>query len=586
MDMFPSDAIGPAHTPNWDGRDDADQFSRDTQPDSILNIIASRDEEDEAGCVEVVVQKTAAVSRTRPRNEDEPVSPHVHVEDGYRASGTKQYHSPPNMQRHQHDVVASVQTPRTSPGSPYSVNTSGNNNSLLLNLTDLENSLNDEASTLKNLMIKIKSERDQLRKDKNSLMKQLVYHQQLIKAEETRHENEASRLTVELATVKSQLECEVQSLQRELKDMELYTTQERDQLVEQNQMMMDALIMEKTAEREKVVLELKESENQVQHLRKEIDETEAKLVQLTEEVDNRQITIQTLLDENRCFKLAEEESKFEIKRLQMKLEETTGDILRCFESDDDISEASGGDGVYEAISTSDDIGVLCQERSFSTSDSGKGTTITMLAVPNLDGENEALVCTQTRTEEFYPADTKEELRKLQFKLDVQVRVNEMLSTELVLLNSRISAQDEQHSTDDSSSESSEAKSIAESTVKMIAQLQEQLNVQVQMNEILSAELANERDNADGDAAIHVGKEIDKVKHEHKIEIKLLKKELAETKTMAKLLAKEYDSLSDAYAVEKKSNDELEKSLEEVVNLLMTERAVNVKNAEGNKIQRK
>ncbi len=385
--------------------------------------------------------------------------------------------------------------------------------------------------------------------------------------------------------MKSQLECEVQSLQRELKDMELYTTQERDQLVEQNQMMMDALIMEKTAEREKVLLELKESENQVQHLRKEIDETEAKLVQLTEEVDNRQITIQTLLDENRCFKLAEEESKFEIKRLQMKLEETTGDILRCFESDDDISEASGGDGVDEAISTSDDIGVLCQERSTSTSDSGKGTTTTMLAVPNLDGENEALVCTQTRNEEFYPADTKEELRKLQFKLDVQVRVNEMLSTELVLLNSRISAQDEQHSTDDSSSESSEAKSIAESTVKMIAQLQEQLNVQVQMK-ILSTELANERDNADGDAAIHVGKEIDKVKHEHKIEIKLLKKELAETKTMAKLLAKEYDSLADAYAVEKKSNDELEKSLEEVVNLLMTERAVHVKNAEGNKIQKK
>lgn len=160
---FPIDAIHSpaAHTPTWDGReddDDADQlFDGAIDHDDVLHIIASRDEEDEAGSVDAIMQKKKTSSSRYPRNvgklavrvmnkprnnnsDDELVSPHVPVEDhAERAKSTKQY---------------------------------GRAMSNLLNLSDLKHSLNVETSTLKDLMIEMKYEQDQSHHDNIQCKKQ------------------------------------------------------------------------------------------------------------------------------------------------------------------------------------------------------------------------------------------------------------------------------------------------------------------------------------------------------------------------------------------------------------------------------
>jgi hypothetical protein len=173
---FLTDAIhspaAAALTPTWDGRDDdddADQlFDRAIEHDDVLSIIASRDEEDKADSVDTIMQKKTTSSScyqhgvgklavklmNKPRNnnsDNEPVSPHVPVEDHVeQASCTKQY-------------VRAM--------------------SNLLNLSDLEHSLNVETSTLKDLMMRTKYERDQLHYDNIQLKKQLAHHQMLVEAE-------------------------------------------------------------------------------------------------------------------------------------------------------------------------------------------------------------------------------------------------------------------------------------------------------------------------------------------------------------------------------------------------------------------
>ena len=632
---FLTDAIhspaAAARTPFWDGRDDdADDddqlFDGEIEQDDVLNNIASRDEEDEAGNIEVIMQQKKTPSnrsqdgvgklavklmnKSRHSNkDDEPVSPHVPVEDHVeRAKTTKQYgralrnhdehHPPPHGL-----VVASnrLQAPTTPITSPHSTNNSNNNNnSLLLNLFDLEHSLNDETSTLKDLMIKMKSERDQLRHDKSSLKKQLAYHQMLMEAEEKRHENEASRHTMELTMVKSQWASEVQSLQNKLEEVQLQYVHECNQMAQQNKTTLDLLALETSAERQKLMDELEEARHQIQHLGKTNDETQVKLTQLSEELVGHHVTIESLLEEKRCFELYEEESKTEIQRLKKRLEETTGDILRFFESNDDNSERSGDEDEKAPCTIVGSI--ITNHGGCSTSVSMKEAT-TMLTLPNLcdmDINTETVMSPattssyeecdhtidqcqyqrekltthvdalnarlETHAEESFPINkAMEDMKKLQFKLDVQVRVNELLSNELVLLHSG-------KSTENNPSRSADYESVTKSTDnKIVGQLQEQVQNLAQANEILSSELTTLRDKTTADAAVQVGKEIDEVKLEHQIEIKLLKKELAETKTMVKLLAKEYDSLTDAYAVEQKSNNELERSLEEVVHLLMSER---------------
>jgi len=87
-------------------------------------------------------------------------------------------------------------------------------------------------------------------------------------------------------------------------------------------------------------------------------------------------------------------------------------------------------------------------------------------------------------------------------------------------------------------------------------------------------------------AIQLGKKMDELKHEHRIEVKLMKKEYASVKTKAKLLVKEEDELVDAYEMERAFNNKLETSLEEMVNLFQAKRAVHGDKAKEFKINKK
>jgi hypothetical protein len=92
------------------------------------------------------------------------------------------------------------------------------------------------------------------------------------------------------------------------------------------------------------------------------------------------------------------------------------------------------------------------------------------------------------------------------------------------------------------------------------------------------------------AAVQFGKDMDAMKDEHRVEVKLLKQEhsrnIATLKTEAKILEKEKDEIIDAYEAERASNTSLETSLEEIVDLLEAERAIHAEKAKEHKIIKK
>ena len=174
----------------------------------------------------------------------------------------------------------------------------------------------------------------------------------------------------------------------------------------------------------------------------------------------------------------------------------------------------------------------------------------------------------------------DDINTLRERLDTQVKVNERLSKELTMLKDTV------------------AKSPLEDTPQavkevdqedVVTQLQEQLDAKIKENEKLSSELMALRQTSTKDemkAALEVAKDIEDMKQKHRVEVKLLKVEHAELKTKAKLLVKEKDNLVDAYEVEKQSNNDLESSLEEMVNLLQAERDDHKKKADEFKIIKK
>lgn len=92
------------------------------------------------------------------------------------------------------------------------------------------------------------------------------------------------------------------------------------------------------------------------------------------------------------------------------------------------------------------------------------------------------------------------------------------------------------------------------------------------------------------AAVQFGKDMDVMKDEHRVEVKLLKqehsREVATLKTEAKISEKEKDEIIDAYEAERASNTSLETSLEEIVDLLEAERAIHAEKAREHKITKK
>ncbi|KAL3789083.1 hypothetical protein ACHAW5_009822 [Stephanodiscus triporus] len=190
----------------------------------------------------------------------------------------------------------------------------------------------------------------------------------------------------------------------------------------------------------------------------------------------------------------------------------------------------------------------------------------------------------------------EELWQLQYKLDAQVKENEKLSTELAVLRETVDSlqlPDKQvaEGNDQQLSEIAKDSSadLETDSEDRIGKLQSLLDLQVKENEKLSSELTALRaittDN-EADVAFQMSKDIEEIKQDHRIEIKLLKQEHAAIKTKAKLLAKEKDEIANAYEMEKISNTELESSLEDIVNLFQSERLMHDIKAKEHKIIKK
>ena len=234
-----------------------------------------------------------------------------------------------------------------------------------------------------------------------------------------------------------------------------------------------------------------------------------------------------------------------------------------------------------------------------------------------------------------------EVKVLQDKLDTQMKVNDRLSRELTLLKETLS----HDNNDEEAKEKATDKTLEEGDVchqeevaekvkeddsepqeaveedaqqheddAVVTQLQEQLDIKIDENKQLSSELEQLQEhldtkkkeyqvlsseftalkatatNDDYAAAIEISKEIEDMKYEHRVEIKLLKKEHAATnaatKTEVKLLTKEKDELSSAYEAERTSNNDLEASLEEMVNLLQAERDIHSEKADEYKAMKK
>ena len=174
----------------------------------------------------------------------------------------------------------------------------------------------------------------------------------------------------------------------------------------------------------------------------------------------------------------------------------------------------------------------------------------------------------------------DDINTLRERLDTQVKVNERLSKELTMLKDAVAKSPSENIPQ-------AVKEVDQEGV--VTQLQDQLDAKIKENEKLSSELMALRQTSTKDemkTAIEVAKDIEDMKQEHRVEIKLLKNEHAELKTKTKLLVKEKDNLVDAYEVERQSNNDLESSLEEMVDLLQAERDEHKKKADEFKIIKK
>ena len=205
-----------------------------------------------------------------------------------------------------------------------------------------------------------------------------------------------------------------------------------------------------------------------------------------------------------------------------------------------------------------------------------------------EGESRVIACTDGTAAASSVVEEKDDIVKaLRDQLDTQIKVNERLSKELTMLRDDAVAAKASSSTEPQDKPKPPTDADAEEEEDQ--DLQEQLEAKIKENEKLSSELMALKSlstSNDTEAAIQIGKDIEDMKHEHRIEIKLLKKEHAAIKTKVKLLTKEKDELMAAYEVERESNNDLEASLEEMCNLLTAEREVHSERAEEYKIMKK
>ena len=185
----------------------------------------------------------------------------------------------------------------------------------------------------------------------------------------------------------------------------------------------------------------------------------------------------------------------------------------------------------------------------------------------------------------------EELWQSQHMLDAQVKENEKLSSELAALRiAKSQLPDEQVGDGNDHQVAHDPPACLEVEFEeRIGELESLVDAHVKEIDELSSELTSLRamtNCIETDVAVQMRKDIEEIKQEHRIEIKLLKQEHAAIKTKAKLIAKEKDEIANAYEMEKLSNSELETSLEEIVNLFQAERAMHDTKTTEHKIIKK
>jgi len=197
---FPTDAVfGPGCTPDslsgWDGRYNYEDVVQ----------IATRDDEDG---IEVMHNITWAVSPNNSRSifsswtsgvksQEESLSPRI-------------------------EPSASSESESESSEANFLASP----NSLMMDLSDLEHSLNDDVSTVKDWLRRVKSERDRLRRDKTSLMQQLTAEKQLRDSDVSRLQAAVALTTAKGEHGRDHLLMEMRSLREQI--IENDTLKEKD----------------------------------------------------------------------------------------------------------------------------------------------------------------------------------------------------------------------------------------------------------------------------------------------------------------------------------------------------------------------
>jgi chromosome segregation ATPase len=432
------------------------------------------------------------------------------------------------------------------------------------------------------------------------------------------------------------------SLQKQFQEVKSAQLLENDRTKEEVQKLND-LIEVTSADRDKARQELCESQERVQQLTKSNTEAQQEINHLKEEVQRQVVEIETLNEARKCSAVYEEKSKTEINRLRHKLDETTTDILRSMQNstpltqDGSTTDLHNNNNMLELPSLVDDVNIPSAEKVQKEGDvkdkdenaelSKMECTSLRAVIARLNRERDAL---RRMVDTLKPLATdsdiiqlgamENEIEDLKTKLFLAEEAYCKIEVERdALLSETKRIGDQDSSLDTKTKEGCMVETDAlDSEAKRIGDLESLLDAKVKENELLSAELktmrakttdkveslqevnakTNERlrlelaalrdvaINTDTDAAMQMSKEIEELKQEHRIEVKLLKQEHAEIKTSVKLLQKEKDEIATAYEQEKLSNVDLESSLQDLVTLFEQERAMHEEKIQAHKIVKK
>jgi chromosome segregation ATPase len=431
-------------------------------------------------------------------------------------------------------------------------------------------------------------------------------------------EEAVQKVREEMMTTLKKVMAEKEGLmsQLESKDMELIKvkgeyTNEHDRMKEQLSNL-TKLVETKT-------MDLTKSHEMTTSLQKELCTSKIETTKAMEQItilseENFQLKqiVETMNQARIQYEHREKERMGEVLRLQTKVEEIHS-LVPSQSHDDSSSKEGGGEEGGRRVNNS----------------STKAKVVACAAVPNLDDDGE----TASVVENY---DVNEELEATRKKLmiaerdsstiaDLKEKLNkaEKLYVEVAVENSELKAKlrgSPKHEKTEESSESmtSELKSIkatlliknaeiatlkrrvfmkenqeAQSSVvehlkntveeamkfkdqvigEIASHLEDKQQQQQQQLAVSVADATTSETAADVPAGIRLGNDIDDIKQEHRVEMKLLMEKYASLKTQVKLVTKEKDEIARAYEVEQACSAELESSLQEIVALLEAERSM-------------